>query len=78
MLVLNIFVYILNVTIYIYIYIWFCGYSNGSGLFASICPFSCVTSEFLGVSEGRIHGLKIVETPLGKKKTKKDKESDYF
>lgn len=48
MLVLNIFVYILNVTIYIYIYVWFCGYSNGSGLFASICPSSCVTSKFLG------------------------------
>lgn len=42
---------------YNHIYVWSHG-NNHSDLLGSDCPFSCLTSEFLGVSEDRIHGPK--------------------
>lgn len=61
MMFLNIFVYpyiFLNIAIYMGICVSFHENNNGSGLFGSDCPFSCLTSEFLGVSEDRKCGPK--------------------
>lgn len=70
---------VLNTSIYIFkynhIYVWVHGNNNGSGLFGSYCPFSCLTSEFLGVSEDRIRGPKNTWKTSEKKKSKL---TDYF
>lgn len=49
--------------------------NNGSGLFGSDCPFSCLTSEFLGVSEDRKCGPKNI---WNTSENKKSKIIDYF
>lgn len=58
-----------------YTHIWFHGNNNSSGLFGSNYPFSCLTSQFLGVSEDRIRGPK---NTWNISKKRKSKITDYF